>query len=49
MILKMNNIVKFTDACNVSFEYEPVVKHQHWHRENLSLDRENTGNLKIEF
>ena len=30
-------------VCNSQFYYV------NWHRENLRLDRENTGNLKIQF
>ena len=26
-----------------------VTNHVNWHRENLQLDRENTGNLKMQF
>ena len=29
--------------------YVIVTNHVNWHRENLQLDRENTGNLKIHF
>ena len=29
--------------------YVIVTNHIHWHRENLLPDRENTGNLKMQF
>ena len=29
--------------------YVIVKNYGNWHRENLRLDRENTGNLKIQF
>ena len=29
--------------------YVIVTDYGNWHRENLQLDRENTGNLKIQF
>ena len=29
--------------------YVIVTNYGNWHRENLRLDRENTGNLKIQF
>ena len=32
-------------VCQVSFVYVIVTNHVNWHRENLRLDRENTGNL----
>ena len=34
---------------SVSFVYVIVANHVNWHRENLPLDRENTGNLKMQF
>ena len=33
----------------VSFVYVIVTNYVNWHRESLRLDRENTGNLKIQF
>ena len=36
-------------VCQVSFTYVIVTNDVNWHRENLRLDRENTGNLKIQF
>ena len=32
-----------------SFVYVIVTNYVNWHRENLRSDRENTGNLKIQF
>ena len=41
-------------VCQVSFVYGIVTNHEKWHREHLRRDnerknRENTGNLKIQF
>ena len=36
-------------VCQVSFVYVIVTNYVNWHRENLRSDRENTGNLKIQF
>ena len=36
-------------VCQVSFVYVIVTNDVNWHRVNLRLDRENTGNLKIQF
>ena len=36
-------------VCQVSFVYIIVTNYVNWHRENLRLDRENTGNLRIQF
>ena len=33
----------------VSFVYVIVTNHVNWHREKLLSDRENTGNLKMQF
>ena len=45
---------KFPDSkagqvCKVSFVYVIVTNHVRWHRENMRSDRENTGNLKMQF
>ena len=36
-------------VCHVSFVYVIATNSVNWHRENLPVDRENTGNLKIQF
>ena len=38
-------------VCQVSFEYLILIitNYVNWHRGNLRLDRENTGNLKMRF
>ena len=60
LILKLKDIVIFAAknsifflkaglVCQVSFVYILVTNYVNWHRENLRLDRENTGNLRIQF
>ena len=44
----------YCDICcntffSVSFVYIIVTNYVNWHRENLRLDREKTGNFKIQF
>ena len=36
-------------VCQVSSVYVILTNYVNWHRENLRSDRENTGNLKIQF
>ena len=36
-------------VCQVSSVYVILTNYVNWHTENLRLDRENTGNLKIQF
>ena len=36
-------------VCQVSSVYVIVTNYGNWHREKLQLDRESTGNLKIQF
>ena len=36
-------------VCQVSSMYVILANYVNWHRENLQSDRENTGNLKIQF
>ena len=37
----------FPEVCQVISVYVILTNYVNWHRENLRLDRENTGNLKI--
>ena len=39
----------FPEAGLVCFVYVKATNYGNWHREKLWLDRENTGNLKIQF
>ena len=39
----------FKLAKSVLYIYVIVTNHVNWHRGNLPLDRENTGNLKMQF
>ena len=36
-------------VCQVSSVFVILTNYVNWHRENLRSDRENTGNLKIQF
>ena len=54
MILKVKDILRF--AANSFFNLDKdsfvdviVTNQVNWHRENLPSDRENTGNLKMQF
>ena len=52
VIFAAKNSIFFPEAgqvCQVKFVYEIVTNYGNWHREILRLDRENTGNLKIQF
>ena len=61
LVLKIQGISKFAakifqqnlkldkSAKSVSCVYVIVTNHINWHRENLPSNRENTGNLKLQF
>ena len=54
LILKVKDISIFGakiagKVCQVCLVYVIVTNHVNWHRENLRSDRENTGNLKMQF
>ena len=59
LILKLKDISMFAAEIpnffeagyvyQVSLVYVIVTNHVNWHRENLQSDRENTGNLKMQF
>ena len=36
-------------VCQVRFVYVILTNNVNWHREKLRFDRENTGNLKMQF
>ena len=46
---KKKKIAKLERSAKSVFLYVIVSNYVNWHRENLQLDRENTGNLKIQF
>ena len=56
LILKVKDILKMSfvfKVCQVSFVSVIVTNHVNWHKENLrsgrKTNRENTGNLKMQF
>ena len=46
---KFPKMFKAGEVCQVSFVYVIVTNPLNWHRDNLQSDRENTGNLKMQF
>ena len=46
---KFPNFVRVGNVCQASFVYVIVTNHVNWHRENLRSNRENAGNLKMQF